>query len=268
MPETEARTSGANTPCVDEFRVGERVRCTSARATVHGTPDGQSVSELLRGETFVVEGAADGWLGGTCAHDGYPGHIRAADVCHAGDAPTHRIVARDALVFARADTKAPLVGRVPMGALVAAAAREEQGPFVAIEDGFVHRLHIAPLATIEADPVAVALRFVGSPYLWGGRSPAGIDCSGLIQVTLGLCGIDAPRDSGPQRTLGREVMRGDAMRGDLVFFPGHVGILTDPVTLLHANAHWMTTLAEPLADVVDRLRPTCREPVLAVRRLG
>jgi cell wall-associated NlpC family hydrolase len=130
--------------------------------------------------------------------------------------------------------------------------------------------HLAPLAALEADFVAVAERFLGAPYLWGGRSGLGLDCSGLVQVALLSCGAAAPRDTDMQEMLGAPVPDAEAMRGlrrgDLVFWKGHVGIMRDADTLLHANAYHMAVASEPLAAAAARFAPRAG-PVKAVRRL-
>ena len=128
---------------------------------------------------------------------------------------------------------------------------------------------MAGLDVLETDPVAVAERLIGAPYRWGGRGGDGIDCSGLIQRALELSGITAPRDSDMQRDQLGETLAEDAplRRGDLVFFPGHVGFMWDAERLLHANAFWMSTVVEPLADVVERLRPTHAQPIIARKRI-
>lgn len=243
--------------------------CTAGRAAMRAAAhdNAVAVSELLWGEGFAVLEEAGGWAWGWSVHDHYVGHVRAEALGPAAPPPTHRVMATQALLFCAPSIKAPVLARPPMGAPVAALG--EDGDFLAVAGGFLHRRHLAPADRPEPDPVSVAARLMGAPYLWGGRSAAGVDCSGLVQVALGLCGIAAPRDSDQQRAaLGRPVdPNGPLARGDLVFFPGHVGFMADPVTLLHANAHWMAVVAEPLADVVARLRGAGHpDPVLAIRR--
>ena len=241
------------------------LRCAVERAAVYAAPDGLMVTELVVGEAFHAIELGEVWLWGWCGHDHYVGYARADAFTSCVSVPTHRVTARTALLFAEPSIKAPLVGRASLGARF--AVTDEAGPFLAVERGFVHRRHVAPLAEHADDHVATASRLLGAPYLWGGRTGEGIDCSGLVQVALGLCGVDAPRDSDQQRVLGDEIDAARLERGDLIFFPGHVGIMASTSDLLHANAHWMTTLIEPLADVVSRLRPIHDRPIAMARRL-
>ena len=163
-------------------------------------------------------------------------------------------------------TRPAVLGTLPIGARFHAVA---EGAFVAGAGGFVHARHVGSIDAFESDPVAVAERLIGLPYLWGGRGAVGIDCSGLVQVALGLCGIRCPRDSDQQRVLGCEIAADQPLRrGDLIVFPGHVGLMADEERLIHANAHWMAVTVEPLADVVARLAPDHAEPILARRRLA
>lgn len=181
-------------------------------------------------------------------------------------AGTHRVVAPLALVFANPNIKSSLVKTLAIGARVAGC---EEGAFLRIEDGYIHARHVAPLALAEADPVAVAERMIGAPYRWGGRGADGIDCSGLVQRALELAGIAAPRDSDMQRDQLGTFLPDEAplKRGDLVFFPGHVGMMVDGERMIHANAYWMSTVVEPLADVIARLAPTHARPVTARKRI-
>lgn len=208
---------------------------------------------------------AGGWAWGRCAHDDYVGYVR-ADALGPAATPTHRVTAPLALVFANPDIKAPVVKALPIGAQVAG---EDEGNFLRIADGYVHQRHVALLDAVDADPVAVAQRLLGLPYRWGGRGGDGIDCSGLVQRSLELAGIAAPRDSDMQRDQLGTPLAEDAplRRGDLIFFPGHVGLMADEAHLLHANAFWMTTVIEPLADVVERLKPTHAQPIIARKRI-
>jgi len=255
---------------VDAERYSKAVeaRCMAARATVYSRPayNAQAVSELALGEEFFVVKRGAHWAWGWCAHDHYVGYV---DVDRFGNhlTPTHRVIARTALIFSEASIKSTVSVRPSIGSLVV-AYDELDGGLIRTDHGFIHRRHLVPIGEFADDPLEVALRLAGAPYLWGGRTGEGIDCSGLVQVSLGLCGIASPRDCDQQMTaLGEAIDPAGARRGDLVFFPGHVGIMADAANLLHANAFWMTTLVEPLADVVARLAPTYDQPILAVKRL-
>ena len=236
-------------------------------AVLRGRPDGSAsaISELLFGETFRVFEFGGRWAWGQADHDSYVGYLDAALLTQGAAEATHRIAAPQGLVFSDADIKSPVVSTLPLGARVAVTGRD--GNFHALATGgFVHDRHIGPLVPAGGDHVAVAMSFIGTPYRWGGRTRAGIDCSGLVQQALMACGIACPRDSDQQREgLGHRVDVSNLKRGDLVYFPGHVGIMADASNLLHANAHWMATVIEPLADVVARA--TAETPILAVKRV-
>ncbi|KPF80428.1 hypothetical protein IP88_00495 [alpha proteobacterium AAP81b] len=244
-----------------------RQRAVAAVTPVRATagPASRAVSAVLYGEVFDVFEIVGDWAFGRSVHDDYVGWLPLAALGDPVVAPrTARITARVAPSFAAADIKAPVQAMLPFGAAVAG---EIAGNFLALADGgFVHARHIAPLA--RPTPLGVARRFAGAPYVWGGRTPDGVDCSGLVQAALAACGIAAPRDSDQQRaSVGSAVAFNDRATGDLVFFPGHVGILAGRDSLFHANAHWMTTLEEPLMDVIARLRAAGAEtPVLGLRR--
>lgn len=245
--------------------------CRLAHVSLRAAPEAQStaVSELLFGESFAVLEINADWAWGYCEHDHYVGYVAASALRPQGsDVPTHHVSSPAALLFTEADIKSPLLATLPLGARVAVSSSD--GKFHALTGGgFVHERHLAPIGHHAIAPLDVARAFIGTPYLWGGRTRSGIDCSGLVQTALLACGIPCPRDSDQQRdTVGRAADPATLQAGDLVFFPGHVGIMADEAQLLHANAYWMSTVIEPLADVVDRLKPSHAEPILAVRRLG
>lgn len=233
---------------------------------LRGSPaqDAQAVSELLMGEDFWLLDLSGGWAWGRCGHDGYVGYVPESTLAAAQAAPDHIVTAIHALVFAAADIKSRVVARWPAGARIAGRI---EGEFLVTAAGYVHHRHVRPLDRTESDAVAIAERLIGVPYLWGGRSGDGIDCSGLVQHALAAVGIAAPRDSDQQRSLGEPVEPGTPLRrGDLVFFPGHVGMMLDGERLIHANAHWMAVTVEPLAAVELR-HPSHPEAVIAIRRL-
>lgn len=243
--------------------------CIAASTMVKGKPgDAEvAVTQLLHGEGFQILDIRAGWGWGYCTHDHYVGYV----AMHAlgrdtGIVATHRVGQSGALLFQSPDIKSPVSNRLPAGALVHGAA---DGNFLAVNGGYVHRRHVAPVAAPCADWVEVARALLGMPYLWGGRGDSGIDCSGLVQTALAACGLSVARDTDQQAgTVGRPLGEGEPLiRGDIVFFPGHVGFMSDSETLLHANAHWMQVVEEPLADVVARLTPTYAEPIVAQRRI-
>ena len=241
-----------------------------ARSWIRRRPEAAAPveTELLFGETFTIYETKDGWCWGQARLDSYVGYVAAADLGPAAAAPTHRVSAASTFVYAAADLKAPVLTALPMNAAVAPGA----GDYAPLATGgFVYARHLAPLAATADDFVAVAERFVGVPYLWGGRTPFGFDCSGLVQAALQLCGVAAPRDTDMQEAgLGAPVAAGPDLqrlrRGDLIFWKGHVGIMRDAVRLLHANAHHMQVASEPLAAAVARIAPK-GGPITAVRRL-
>lgn len=154
----------------------------------------------------------------------------------------------------------PHLATLPMGSRVTG---HEQSGFLSTDVGFIAFTQVRELGSFEHDPVAVAERLVGSPYLLGGRSPSGIDCSGLVQLSLGLCGIPSPRDSDQQRALGQPIADDAPLkRGDLISFEGHIGMMVDTEHLIHATGHHGSTTIEPLSGVAERT------PILQRRRLA
>lgn len=248
------------------------VACTASVAGIRAAPDrsAEQITQLLLGEIFHVLEIGEIWAWGYCDHDSYVGYIEAAALAlDRVPEPTHWVSAPQALVFSEPSIKTALRIAPPMGARLALHEYDDRFFALANDGGFIHRRHVLPLGNWAHDPVAVAQQLLGTPYLWGGRTRAGIDCSGLVQLALMACGHPCPRDSDQQQSVGVEIPEaewGNLRRGDIVFFPGHVGLMADETNLLHANAFWMATVIEPLADVVDRLRPTTDRPVTAVRR--
>jgi cell wall-associated NlpC family hydrolase len=237
----------------------------TAAAPLTAAPDADApmTTQLLLGEAFDVYEARRGWVWGQATLDGYVGYAPEACFAAPGPAPTHRVAALHAILYAEPDLKSRPVAAAPFGARV--AAEPAAGAFHALAGlGYAPSVHLAPAASVEPDWVAVAERFVGAPYLWGGRSAAGIDCSGLVQIARQAAGLACPRDSDMQRAAPGEDAAAPA-RGDLVFWRGHVGVLVAPDTLLHANAHHMAVVAEPLAEAGARIA-AAGLPVLARRR--
>jgi cell wall-associated NlpC family hydrolase len=240
--------------------------CLGTATPMRATPSREAVavSELLRGEAFAVVDASGEWAWGYSLHDGYVGYVP-IDALGPLVATTHIIASPAALIFSEPDIKAPVIERLPMGARFTSTG--ESGDFRATGNGFAHQRHVVPLAERLPDFVEVAARLAGVPYRWGGRSGDGIDCSGLVQLALGFAGITAPRDTDQQRILGEPIgENAPRQRGDLIFLPGHIGIMADETHLLHANAFWMQVVTEPLAEVLAR-QPE-GQGIVAQRRLA
>lgn len=231
-------------------------------------PDGAVDTQALFGERVEVFDEQEGWAWAQLARDGYVGWIAANTLWSRLSAPTHRVCAPRTFVYPGPSIKLPPIAALPLSAEVQIV--EERDAFcVTPELGFIYRRHLAPRDAHAEDFVAVAESLIGAPYLWGGKSSLGVDCSGLVQVSLAMAGIDAPRDSDLQESqLGRVVTANEPLRrGDLIFWKGHVGVMRDETTLLHANATHMLVSSEPLADVRARNEKAGAGAVTSVKRL-
>ncbi|HEY4029510.1 MAG TPA: NlpC/P60 family protein [Caulobacteraceae bacterium] len=216
------------------------------------SPSAEQLDQLLHGETFRVIETGRGWGWGQADRDGYVGHVLLADIRPGVVSASHRVGALRAYAFSRPDIKSPPLALLSFNALVAVEA--EQGAFRKAEgSGWIPALQLRPIGEVETDPAAVAERFLGAPYQWGGRESLGLDCSGLVQQALHACGLWCPRDSDQQQALGQPVEGGGLARGDLVCWKGHVGMMLDAARLIHANAFHMQVQVEPLAEAVARI---------------
>lgn len=241
----------------------------AASAGVHRAPSlaSEQMDQLVFGERFDVLESRDGWGFGRARRDGYVGWVRLKALGEAGPEPTHWVSALGAHAFCEPSIKTLPRHRLSLNALVAVEA--EQGRFLRIAgSGWVVREHLSPLGAWAADPAAVAERFLGVPYLWGGRDSLGLDCSGLVQQALYACGRSAPRDTDQQAAMGEAIARDELQRNDLVSWRGHVGMMLDAERLLHANAHHMAVAIEPLSEAIVRIEAAGAGAPTAFRRLG
>ncbi|MFM2020327.1 MAG: hypothetical protein RJB02_35, partial [Pseudomonadota bacterium] len=225
------------------------------------------VSSLMHGEEFAVLDVAGEWAWGYCLHDDYLGYLRFADL---GDdfTATHMVSAPATLLVATPSIKAPVLARYPMGAQIVCGEASECGKFLACEGGWIPSVHLSEPGKVEGSPADLAEKLVGVPYSWGGRSGNALDCSGLVQLVFGLKGIKAPRDADMQQAgFGEELSEDEALqRGDLVFFPGHVGIMADESNLIHSNGAAMAVSIESLEAATARFAEHAK-PVLARKRV-
>ena len=255
------------------FVDGERYQVLDAQAPVRGAPasDAPLQTEALMGESVTVyEVTEEGFAWGQLDSDGYVGWLTANSLGPPGPPPTHRVSALRTLIFAGPSIKLPPVAAPSLGARLA-IVREQDRFAVTAAGGFVPVNHLVPLQSFESDFVAVAERFRGAPYLWGGKTSLGLDCSGLVQVSLQACGLAPPRDTDlQQQLLGTAIepgtVLGNLRRGDLLFWPGHVAIARDRGTLVHANAFHMMVEIEPAAEAIARIRAGGSE-ITSVRRV-
>ena len=227
-------------------------------------------SELLYGETVTVYDESEGWAWLQNATDGYVGYV-ASDALGPRTAPaTHRLTALRSYVHGEPDLKAPPQDLLSLCATV--QVTERRGAFSGLSGGgWVHSGHLSPVDEFESDPVSVALRFLGTPYLWGGRTSIGLDCSALIQLALASCGQAVARDTDFQAAqIGNPVaFYGDQAalrRGDLVYWLGHAGLWIDQDRFLHANATDMMVAVAPLTTVAAHIQAIQGDAIATVRR--
>jgi cell wall-associated NlpC family hydrolase len=251
----------------EEFEIAEVI----APLREGPSPEAMLATQALKGERVTIydyngEGFAWGQLNG----DGYVGWLPDRALAKPGGKPTHKVTAIRTFAFPGPSIKLPPSETLVMGALVSVI--REDGPFAVTREGwYLPRQHVGDIDHYVEDFVAVAERFVGTPYLWGGKSSLGIDCSGLVQIALNAAGTGCPRDSDMQQDgLGRILGLAESrkpQRGDLMFWKGHVAIVRDPDHIVHANAHHMATVIENTRDAIARIKAAGSE-ITAIKRLG
>lgn len=249
--------------------VERRVAAPIAPVLEQPSAAARQATQALGGEPVMLFEERNGWCWVQLSRDGYVGYMASADLDAAPAETTHRISVPLALSFPAADIKSRPASALPLGAEV--AAREHDARFLAMADGrFLCRAHAQPLSFAASDFVAVAGLFLGVPYLWGGKSFMGLDCSGLVQLSLEAAGHSCPRDADMQESdlgIALPPPQHDALqRGDLVFWKGHVGIMEDSETLLHANGHHMQVVREPVSEAIARIAAS-GSPVTSIKRL-
>jgi cell wall-associated NlpC family hydrolase len=242
--------------------------CAVPAAGIHRAPDAASeqMDQLLFGETFEVIEEEGAYFWGQAPRDGYVGFVAASALMAPAPEPTHRVAAIRTYAFAEPSIKTQASGPYSLNALVAVEAQEARLCKVA-GAGWIAAGHLAPIGVFETDVAAVAERFLGAPYLWGGRESLGLDCSGLVQQALFACGRACPRDADQQAGLGHAIAPEAFGRGDLVFWKGHVAIGLDETRIVHANGHHMMVAIEPLETAIARIEAAGVGSPTAFRRL-
>jgi cell wall-associated NlpC family hydrolase len=233
-------------------------------------PDAPLDTEALKGERVTVyEWNEEGWAWGQLQSDNYVGWLPQSALGAPGAPPTHKVAALRTFAFPGPSIKLPPLEALPFGATLA-ILRSEERMAVTAAGAYVPMVHLKPVNENARDFVAVAERFLGVPYLWGGKTALGLDCSGLVQIALAACGIDCPRDSDMQEQALGEVAAVDLSRlkrGDLIFWKGHVAMVRDQANFLHANAFHMAVAIEPIAEAIARIRAAGSE-VTGLRRIA
>lgn len=254
------------------FVEGEPFEVIEGIAPLRRAPaaDAEQMTQALRGERVAVyDRNGEGWAWGQIESDGYVGWLPESALAKPAKPPTHKVIALTTLAFPGPSIKLPPVASLPLGSRLS-IAHEDETFAVTTEGHHLPRQHLGPLDAREPDFVGVAERFVGAPYLWGGKSALGIDCSGLVQVSLTSAGTGCPRDSDMQCAgLGRALSAAESKhlkRGDLIFWKGHVAILTAPDRIIHANGATMSVAFEGLKDAIARIQAQGEGPPIAHRR--
>jgi cell wall-associated NlpC family hydrolase len=258
-----------NVVAAARFAQGQPRRIVAGTAPVRREPrpDAALDTEALFGEAVTLYEESEGWAWAQLGADGYVGYLPATALGDPGAPATHRVTALRTFLFPGPSIKLPPADVLPLGARVTVASVEGALARLAT-GGFVPACHLAPPDFAEPDFVAVAERFLGVPYLWGGKTALGLDCSGLVQVSLAAAGTAAPRDTDMQEAALGAAAAVDPqalLRGDLLFWKGHVAIARGDGTMVHANAHRMAVTIEPVAEALARIE-AAGSPLRSVRR--
>jgi cell wall-associated NlpC family hydrolase len=261
------------TPDVPAGTTGKTMRLAVSITALRPRPgtDAGIDTEVIFGEALTLFDEMEGWSYVQAARDGYVGWLPSVSLEPAGAPVTHRISVLRSYVYAGPSIKVPDPILAPQGAQLS-VIRFEKDFAVLDRGGYVYAAHIAPVTEKAVDFVSVAEAYVGTPYLWGGRTSIGLDCSGLLQTALREAGIAAPRDSDmlerffPQSLPVTPDLSG-LKRGNAVFWKGHVGVMQDGTKLLHANGHHMMVASEPLQEAAERILAKSFGPVTSIRRL-
>lgn len=242
--------------------------CAVPAAALRRAPDpaSEQLDQLLFGEVFDVLEARDGFVWGQARRDGYVGYVAEGDLTVPTIEPTHWVSALRTYAFAENSIKSAARGPYCLGALVTVEAQDGRLSQVA-RAGWMTTAHLTPIGVVETDLAGIAERYLGAPYLWGGRESLGLDCSGLVQQAMFACGLACPRDTDQQQALGRPIDPADFGRGDLVFWKGHVAMGLDAQRIVHANAFHMMVAIEPLEAAITRIGATTTGQPTAYRRL-
>lgn len=259
----------------ERFVEGEAARVTRPVVALRPQPDlAKGIdTELLLGEAVRIFEERDGWCWVQAESDGYVGYLPADSVSRSAPEPTHIIVPQRSPLYPEPELRKPHVEVLSMGSRVkvVGAAEARGNHYVVLDNGMaLYATHVRPIdAPGETDYVDVVAKFVETPYLWGGRSGHGIDCSGLVQLALLMAGKKAPRDTDMQAAgLGEPIEREELRRGDFVFWKGHIAVMEDPETIIHANGHTMTVARENFEAAIQRIGWLYNQPTGYRRLVG